>query len=93
MPVPALFNESYDRELELFRYFEGFGGSYPVELDNMNTPRFAKTAVMLRDFNPNVEPVEYGFSILNSLTVAETPKWSVLVDYPSQMVYSKNIEQ
>ncbi len=89
MPVPALFNEPYDRELELLRYFEGFGGSYPVELDNMNTPRFAKAAVMLRDFDPNEDPVEYGFLILKNLTVAETPKWSVLFDLPSQMVYFK----
>ena len=89
MPVPALFNEPYDRELELLRYFEGFGGSYPVELDNMNTPRFAKAAVMLRDFNPDEDPVEYGFLILKNLTVAETPKWSVLIDLPSQTVYFK----
>ena len=47
MPVSALFNEPDDRELELLEYFEKFGESYPFGLNNMNTPRFAKTAVML----------------------------------------------
>jgi len=89
MPVTALFNEPYDRELELLRYFEGFGGSYPVDLDHMNTPRFAKAAVMLRDFDPDEDPVEYGFLVLENLTVAETPKWSVLTDAQSRVVYFK----
>ncbi len=89
MPVPALMNEPYDRELELLGYFEGFGGMYPVELGNMNTPRFAKAAVMLRDFDPKENPVDYGFLVLKNLTVAETPKWSVIIDIPNERLYFK----
>lgn len=89
MPIPALFNEPYGRELRLLEYFEGFGGSYPVQLDHQNTPRFAKAAVMLRDFNPKMDPVDYGFLLLQDLTVAETPKWSVLFDYPNRDVHFK----
>ena len=31
MPVPALFNEPYDREMEVLGFFQGFGGDYPVD--------------------------------------------------------------
>ena len=80
MPVPALLNEPYDREVELLGYFEGFGGAYPVELESEYTPRFAKAAVLLSEFDLNSDPVDYGFLILKRLKVAETPKWSVLFD-------------
>jgi penicillin V acylase-like amidase (Ntn superfamily) len=89
MPVPALMNEPYDREMEILDYFEGFGGTYPVQLDDMFTPRFAKTAVMLRDYDANDDPVEYGFLMLKNLTVAETPKWSVIFDVRNRVVYFK----
>jgi choloylglycine hydrolase len=89
MPVTALMNEPYDRELELLRYFEGFGGRYPIDLDSEHTPRFAKAAVMLRDFDPANDPVDYGFLVLEELTVSETPKWSVVFDVPGQMAYFK----
>lgn len=89
MPIPGLFNTPYDRELELLQYFDGFGGNYPVDLDNLNTPRFAKTAVMVRDFLPGQNAVDYGLMMLEKLKVQEIPKWSVLIDARYKKVFFK----
>ncbi|MCU0292465.1 MAG: hypothetical protein MUF10_10845 [Thermoanaerobaculaceae bacterium] len=80
MPVPGLFNALYDREVEVARYFKGFGGLYEPNLDDREVPRFVKTAVMLRDYPPTEDAVAYGFRILDQLTVRETPDWSVIFD-------------
>jgi len=80
MPVPGLFNALYDREVEVSRYFKGFGGLYEPDLNDRNVPRFVKTAVMLRDYDPADDAVAYGFRILRQLTVTETPDWSVIFD-------------
>lgn len=80
MPVTGLFNTRYDRELELLRYYKGFGGCYEPSLTDPEVPRFVKTAVMLRDYDPSQNAVEYGFLLLKNLTVNETPDWSVIVD-------------
>jgi hypothetical protein len=80
MPVPGLFNEPYAREVEVARCFKGFGGRYEPDLKDRKVPRYVKTAVMIRDYVPSQDAVEYGFMMLDRLQVNETPKWSVLVD-------------
>jgi penicillin V acylase-like amidase (Ntn superfamily) len=89
MPVPALFNESYAREMEVARYFQGFGGLYAPDLNDKRVPRFVKTAVMLRDYDPSQDAVEYGFKLLGQIKVNEVPDWSVLVDIRRGNVYFK----
>lgn len=91
MPVPGLFNEPYARELELSRYFKGFGGLYDPDLDNNKVPRFVKTAVMIRDYDPALDTVAYGLRMLRQLTVNEEPKWSVLIDVVRKNVYFKTM--
>jgi hypothetical protein len=58
MPVPGLFNTPYDRELELLKYYKGFGGLYEPELSDYRVPRFIKTAVMIRDYKPTKDIVD-----------------------------------
>jgi len=89
MPVPALFNTPYDRELEILKYYKGFRGLYDPALDDYRVPRFVKTAVMLRDYEPTKNIVDYGFGILDSLTVFDVPEWSVVFDVREQNVYFK----
>ena len=89
MPVPALFNEPYSREMEVLRFFEGFGGTYPVDLASPDTPRVAKAAKLLGEDPAGRDPVDYAFTILDTLKVAETPKWSVVFDVSGQRVYFK----
>lgn len=87
MPVPGLFNTPYDREMELLRFFKGFGGRYQPALDDSDVPRFVKTAVMVRDYDPAQDAVAYGLQMLENLTVSDVPEWSVLCDVRSRGFY------
>jgi choloylglycine hydrolase len=89
MPVPALFNETYAREMEVARYFQGFGGLYAPALDDKYVPRFVKTAAMIRDYDPAEDAVEYGLRMLDRIKVNEVPDWSVLVDIRGRIIYFK----
>ncbi|QIA09385.1 hypothetical protein [Draconibacterium halophilum] len=87
MPVPALFNSPYDREMELLKYFRGFGGEYEPDEKDPNVPRFVRTAVMIDNFNKGDDPVEYGFYMLKTLRIYDEPEWSVLFDARDRNVY------
>ena len=89
MPVPGLFNTPYDRELERLKYYKGFGGWYEPALEDHRVPRFAKTAVMIRDYEPGRDIVDYGFAMLDSLTVYDVPEWSIICDAGKRDVYFK----
>ena len=87
MPVPGLFNTPYDRELELLNYYKGFGGQYEPDLSDPKVPRFVKTAVMIRDYNPAQNLVDYGFKMLKNLQVNDVPEWSIIFDARKRNVY------
>ncbi len=89
MPVPALFNSPYDRELELIKYYQGFGGEYKVDINDSEVPRFVKTAVMINEYNPSENIVDYGFKMLRDLKVNDEPEWSILFDVRTQIVHFK----
>jgi len=89
MPVPGLFNTPYDRELELLRYYKGFGGLYEPDLGDLRIPRFVKTAVMIRDYEPTQNIVDYGFEMLDTLKVYDVPEWSIVFDVRKSNVYFK----
>jgi choloylglycine hydrolase len=87
MPVPALFNAPYDRELELLKYFRGFGGEYQPDETDPNVPRFVRTAVMIDNYQKEDDPIDYGFYMLKTLRVFDDPEWSILFDAENRMVY------
>jgi hypothetical protein len=80
MPVPGLFNTPYEREMEILKYYKGFGGQYDISLDDPQVPRFVKTAAMIRDYNPSSDIIDYGFEMLDKISVHDVPEWSVLFD-------------
>ncbi len=88
MPVPALFNMTYDREMELLKYYKGFGGQYEIDYKNPEVTRFAKTARMLEEYKGE-DPKDYCLNMLKNITVYETPDWSVLIDAKKGMFYFK----
>jgi len=89
MPVPGLFNTPYDRELEVLKYYKGFGGLYEPDLSDLRVPRFVKTAVMIRDYKPTKDIVDYGFEMLDTLKVYDVPEWSIVFDVRKRNVYFK----
>lgn len=89
MPVPGLFNTPYDREMELLKYYKGFGGLYEIEMDNPEVTRFAKAAALVRDYDPSMNAVDYGFMMLKNISVYDEPEWSVIIDANRRNVYFK----
>lgn len=89
MPVPALFNTPYNREMELLRYYKGFGGLYEPDLNDPKVPRFVKSAVMIRDYDPKQSIIDYGFEMLQNIRVDDDPEWSILFDVRDKKVYFK----
>jgi len=89
MPVPALFNTPYDREMEVASYYQGFGGQYEVEMNNPHVPRFVKTGTLIDSYCPSENIVDYGLGMLDSIAVFDKPEWSILFDVREKEVYYK----
>ncbi|NQV42020.1 MAG: hypothetical protein HQ506_06665, partial [Candidatus Marinimicrobia bacterium] len=64
MPIPALFNSPYAREMELLNYYQDFGGSYPIDIHDPKIPRFVRTAKMIEQYKPSRNIVKYGVKML-----------------------------
>ncbi len=88
MSVPALFNMPYSREMELLKYYKGFGGQYEIDYSNPEVTRFAKTARMLEEYKDE-DPTDYCLTMLKNIKVYETPDWSVLIDVKKGVFYFK----
>ncbi len=87
MPVKALFNTAYDREMEIAKYYDNFGGLYKVEMDNPEVPRFVKTAELIKNYNPDQNVIDYGFYILDKIKVSDVAEWSIVFDPLKKQVY------
>ena len=89
MPVPALFNTPYHRELELLKYYKSYGGQYEIDFEDPQVPRFVKTAQLLEEYDLSQEAVEYGFHMLESISVYDVPEWSVIFDVRTGDIHFK----
>ena len=89
MPVPGLFNTPYSRELELLKYYKAYGGQYEINLEDPQVPRFVKTASLLEAYDPSQNVVDYGFHMLEKITVNDVPEWSVIFNVRTGDVYFK----
>ena len=87
MPVPAMFNSPYDWEMELARYYEGFGGNYSTEVDDPGVPRFVRYMRLIREMKPSDNVVDYGIAMMQTLRVHDDPEWSVLYDEDSRTIH------
>ena len=88
MPVPALFNRTYDLEVRRLKCYRGFGGQYDSSLQG-DAPRFVRAAVMLEDYRWQQDPVDYGFRMLHQFNGDTPSQWSVVFDYSDQRFYFK----
>ncbi len=89
MPIPALFNTPYNRELELLNYYQDFGGSYPINIHDPKIPRFVRAVKMIEQYKPSRNIVKYGFKMLKNLRVNDDPEWSVIFDIRKREVHFK----
>jgi len=89
MPVPGLFNEPYVREMEILKYYKGYGGDYEIDISDPKVPRMAKTARLIDEYNVDQNIVDYGLSMLEKLQVDDVPEWSILFDEKEKEIYFK----
>lgn len=80
LPVKALCNRRYAREMDTLRLYKGFGGERPVDFaDTVDDRRFVRAAFMLKDQDRKTSAVDYAFSILRRLDWGNN-KWSLVFD-------------
>jgi penicillin V acylase-like amidase (Ntn superfamily) len=80
LPVKALCNRRYAREMDTLRLYRGFGGERAVDFaDTMDDRRFVRVAAMLKDQDRKVPAGDYAFAILKRLDWGNN-KWSLVYD-------------
>ena len=90
LPITALCNTTYARELEILNEYEGFGGDKPIGMADEKVERFVHAAKMLKDYDPAKSDsiVDYGFDILRQLERGGT-QWSIICDMKRLRIYFK----
>jgi len=89
VPVPALCNLPYHRELERLETYRGVLGWVKRYFGKARDIRFIKCAEALNAFKSSKggAPVEIGFDILARLQFTRTRQWSVVYDVRHRRVY------
>lgn len=88
VPVHALCNTQYAREMEVLKGYEGFGGNQDIDLGDKNLPRFVHAAHLLGNLQAVAlsSLVDYGFDILRTVERGTT-QWSYVIDVPQLKIY------
>lgn len=80
LPVKALCNRRYAREMDTLRFYRSFGGEREVDFaDTVDDRRFVRAAEMLRAQDRKVAAADYAFAILRRLDWGNN-KWSLAFD-------------
>ncbi|TFG74404.1 MAG: linear amide C-N hydrolase [Chrysiogenales bacterium] len=89
LAYPILCNDQYSQELERLKYFQGFGGMIPLELNFSRLPRFVKAAKMLKDFERSIQaaPKDQALKILDEIKIKDWNKWGILIDVKNMIFY------
>jgi choloylglycine hydrolase len=89
LPVKALCNQRYEKELETLRKYSPFGGDLPVNLSDIKEDRrFVWAAKMLsEDASASSTPTaDHCFAILRQLECGNN-RWSIVYDIPNLRMY------
>lgn len=90
LPVTALCNTVYEKELEILKTYEGFGGKESISMTDDKVTRFVHAAKMLKEYDQAKSDsiVDYGFDILGHMERGLT-QWSIICDMKRLRVYFK----
>jgi penicillin V acylase-like amidase (Ntn superfamily) len=84
MPVLALCNTQYDKEVERLKEYKNYGGERELSLNiSGNDTRFLVAAKMLNDsseYNKSRNAIDYTFKILTQLYGKDNNRWSIVYD-------------
>lgn len=92
MPIPVLCNTQYSQEITKLKTYEGFGGRKPIKMKKIMEPRFVHAAKMIKEYDPAVSGKisDYGFEILEQLSIGGSNKWQIIVDMKRLHVYLRS---
>lgn len=82
---PVLSNNLYSESLRYIKNFKGFGGVTPILNRSGSNERFVYAAKMISGFS-NQNPVDYSFSVLDSVKQSDT-RWSIVYDTKKMKIY------
>ncbi len=86
LPVKALCNRRYAREMDTLRLYQGFGGRRQVDFaDTSDDRRFVRAAEMLRNQDRKLAAADYAFAILRRLDWGNN-RWSLVFDLKRRTV-------
>lgn len=86
LPVKALCNRRYARDMDTLRLYRGFGGTRHMDFaDTADDRRFVRAAFMLRDQDLTMPAGDYAFAILRNLDWGNN-KWSLAFDLKRRTV-------
>ncbi len=89
LPIPVLANTKYEKELEMIKEYEGFGGTKEIDLENDQMPVFNYGAKMTQEYDPTKSNmIDYGFDMLKKFSWSGT-QWSFVCDLTNLKVYFK----
>ena len=89
LAYPVLCNARYSQELERLKYFKGFGGMIPLEINFSRVPRFVKATKMMKDFTGSLPgiPRDRALKILDEIKIKDWNKWGILIDVRNMTFY------
>lgn len=93
LPHEALANSTYDESLECVNNCKASGSYAPIEADR-SIFNFASAAKMISSVDSSAmsSPVDYGFSILRTVSQGIGTKWSIVYDITEMKIYAKVFE-
>lgn len=88
MPVRVLTNSTYEASVDYLKQHDGFGGSLPVPESTKSLDRFVRAAAGVAGLGSSDQPpVDYAYSVLESVAQDTGTQWSIVYDVKQGCVY------
>ena len=92
--IPVCSNDTYEKSMNDVKDYVGFGGERDIPTAwNSISDIIAIAATMVNNYNPaqDIDIVDYGFNILNSVGSLTRTQWSVIFDIKSGKIIFKSL--
>jgi penicillin V acylase-like amidase (Ntn superfamily) len=93
--ITVCSNDTYEKSMNDLKNYIGFGGEKEIPSDwNSVSDIIAIAGTMINNYNPakDINIVDYGFNILNSVGSPDRTQWSVIFDIKSEKIIFKSLQ-
>lgn len=89
MPMPLLCNNQYKKDLEATQKYDFLGGTEKYDFTQRKNweDRYSRAFYMLKNYKYDQKPVDYAWSILNSVYAGE---WQTVIDVENMNLYFRS---